>query len=282
MPLANAIAEQQLARFVDDGFVVIEIPDAVQRQIKDIFDGASEFFDESDQAKLLSRLPQDAGYRPYGVEYSQSSARPDQIESFTANYRIPPSLLYSIPDKARHLYNKMLKLFDVFETAAENLVIQIAERITGKSHFETLQGGFHAYSVLQLNYSKPSQLNADYVHELHEDGSLVTISSVTGPGFELQTKDGSFLPLTPCGKEILFISGEILWLLSGGRVRPVYHRVQPASSSPERMSLLFFADLRPDLCIPWVKSQMNENVAIGERVLKNGIRFGLSEWKSAD
>jgi len=282
MPAGIIIREQQLARFMNEGFLLVEASDSIQRGISEVFTSGAEFFRESNATKMLSRLEDDTGYRPYGVEYSQSPTRPDQIESFTVSYRIPPSQVDSVPGNARHLYKRMLGLFDIFESAAERLTIEIADRITGTSHADILRSGFHTYSVLQLNLSRPAHLSTDYVHELHEDGSLLTMSSVTGPGFELQANNGSFLPLTPSGAEILLISGEILWLLSGGKVRPVYHRVQPVSSCEERMSLLFFADLRPRLCVPWVKNKVNENVDIAERVLKNSTRFGLSEWRLLD
>jgi isopenicillin N synthase-like dioxygenase len=87
------------------------------------------------------------------------------------------------------------------------------------------------------------------------------------------------VPIMPSPDELLVVSGEILWLLSGGRIRPIHHQVRPVAFRQERMSVLFFADLHPSLCQPWVVNQTNYHIDIGERVLKNATRFGLTEWK---
>ena len=107
----------------------------------------------------------------------------------------------------------------------------------------------------------------------------MTAMTVTGPGLELKAADGSFVPTQPTN-ELLFISGEILNLLSGGNIPTIYHRVRNVSSLGERMSLLFFADMNPDLCEPWIVNNTNAGVNIGRRALENPARFGLAKWKS--
>jgi hypothetical protein len=42
---------------------------------------------------------------------------------------------------------------------------------------------------------------------------------------------------------------------------------------------LFFADINPKLCQPWVSNEINRNVDIGSLVLKNPTRYGLEEWE---
>ena len=107
----------------------------------------------------------------------------------------------------------------------------------------------------------------------------MTVMTVTGAGLELKAPDGSFVPMQPTG-ELLFMSGEILNLLSGGRIPAIYHRVHTAPGLEERMSLLFFADMNPSHCDPWISNETNVGVDIGRRVLKNSTRYGLAEWKS--
>jgi isopenicillin N synthase-like dioxygenase len=74
--------------------------------------------------------------------------------------------------------------------------------------------------------------------------------------------------------------GDIAYLLSGGRIRPLYHRVQTDINFEERMALLFFADVSPELCDPWVINEVNRNVNIGDRVLNNSQRFGVQAFKA--
>jgi isopenicillin N synthase-like dioxygenase len=69
--------------------------------------------------------------------------------------------------------------------------------------------------------------------------------------------------------------GEIIWLLSGGRIPPLFHRVNPKPSCEERIALLFFGDINPSACEPWVENEFNRGVDIGRRVLTSVNRFGL-------
>jgi hypothetical protein len=48
------------------------------------------------------------------------------------------------------------------------------------------------------------------------------------------------------------------------------------------MALLFFGDLDPRLCEPWVRNQVNASVDISKRVLKSVNRFGLQGFSSEE
>jgi isopenicillin N synthase-like dioxygenase len=264
-----------------DGFALVTTPGMAEASLKEIFDAGRTFFQRDRAEKTLNRLPNDCGYRPHGVEYSQSPSRPDEVESFSLCRPSDVTNLANFSASGANLYEKMAKLFNMAELIAEKLAVRLAAELTGTSYERRFSGAFRRFSLLQLNYSQPSRIGAEYINEVHEDGSLVTIISVTGPGLELQRQDGSFVSVTPLVDKLLLMSGEILWLLSGGRIPPVHHRVRPVTCLDERMSLLFFADLNPDLCEPWVANDVNANIDIGERVRKNPLRFGLSEWESS-
>jgi isopenicillin N synthase-like dioxygenase len=173
----------------------------------------------------------------------------------------------------------MLILFDLIEPMVEDITGRAASRLTGIPAEKKFFGSFRNWSMLQLNYSRPSSTEAEFINEVHEDGCLMTVMTVTGPGLELKVSDGSFLPMQPTG-EFLFMSGEILSLLSGDCIPAIYHRVRTAPTLGERMSLLFFADINPDLCTPWISNEANANIDIGRRVLENSTRYGLTKWKS--
>jgi isopenicillin N synthase-like dioxygenase len=130
-----------------------------------------------------------------------------------------------------------------------------------------------------LNYSRPAEVTTPYINEAHEDGAFLTVAYANAPGLELRTADGDFVPTTNGQDNVLILPGEIAWLLSGGSVRPLYHRVRPDARFHERMTLLFFGDIDPGLCQPWVLNEVNKGVDIGARVLRNPTRFGLQEWK---
>jgi isopenicillin N synthase-like dioxygenase len=274
------IPKDVLQRFETDGFIVLNVDNEIQQSIQTSFDAGSLFFSGTLHEKRASILPADTGYRPFGVEYSDNSKRPDQMESFSVSLKTRNAAHTLESDRARSLHKAMLRTMDLFETIAEVITIRVANELGGREQSRSLCGAFHRWSFLQLNYSRPSQVKDGFINDTHEDGCLMTVASANGPGFELETAHGSYRPANSKPNEVLILPGEIIWLLSGGRIRPLFHRVYPDRALSERMSLLFFGDIDPRLCTPWIKNNINEGIDIGHRVLKNPSRFGLQEWNS--
>ena len=218
------------------------------------------------------------GYRPYAAEYSKSPLNPDQVESFSVSAgMISGGDLVSA--SARLLCESMLSCYAVLESIAEELVIELAKSLTKLEAGNLFRGELRYWSRLQLNYSKPKDVQVDFINESHEDGSLLTIAHTVQPGLELELSGENFCPVTNSATDVLVIPGEIAWLLSGGILRPIFHRVRPVPECSERMALLFFADINPKLCQPWISNETNRNVDIGSLVLKNPTRYGLQEWE---
>jgi isopenicillin N synthase-like dioxygenase len=265
-------------RFIADGFLRIPITKNAYEAVASTFKTAYPFFRASSEEKNLNRLPEDGGYRPFGVEYSQSPDSPDHVESFTTSDRTRTITSKLPTESAQILHQHMLVAFGALESIAETLTIRLAEAISGRLYTEKLRGGFRRWSRLQLNYSRPADTTAAYINEAHEDGVLMTVACATGPGLEFQTTDGNFKPVTTSSGEVLAMPGEITWLLSGGLIRPLYHRVRPVAKYQERLALLFLGDIYPSLCEPWVTNEVNANIDIGARVLTSATRFGLQSF----
>lgn len=275
MRLAKVIPEDAVERLKNDGFLLITLTKQACKNVAATFEAAYPFFRAPPDEKNKNILPEELGYRPTGIEYSQSPDRPDPIESFTVDGRtdaVPPDCKSA---SARELYKQMLSTFDVFERIAEALTIRLADTLGGKSAGSALRGALRRWSCLQLNYSRPADADAPFINESHEDGHLLTVSCANEPGLEIQTAGGDFVPMTTTPDEVIIMPGEIVWLLSGGQIRPLYHRVRRESGCSERLALLFFGDISPRLCRPWVHSDVNEGIDIGGRVLTNAARFGL-------
>jgi isopenicillin N synthase-like dioxygenase len=261
-----------------DGYLLLTVPPEIEGLLSSVFDAAHRFFLEPEEAKEKNRALRDMGYRPYAGEYSRSPASPDQVESFSVGARmIEPKELHS--DSAQVLCERMLACYDVLELIAEELTIELANALSRTAVGEKLRGELHRWSRLQLNYSRPREVQAPFINESHEDGALLTIGHAREPGLELQISDNESVSITNRSNSVLVIPGDIAWLLSGGFLRPMFHRVRPVPSCPERLALLFFADVNPRLCEPWVRNEINQGVDIGGLVLKNPLRFGLGEWE---
>jgi isopenicillin N synthase-like dioxygenase len=272
--LAQNIPETVLETFRIEGYLRLELACTTAKAVADAFDAAFTFFHSPLEEKLLNMLPADGGYRPFGIEYSRSPDVPDQIESFTTSYWTH-SLVDRLPTaSARQLHARMGTVKDALESIAEALTLRLEEGIRGYSS-QTLRGGFQRWSRLQLNYSRPASVKAPFINELHEDGVLMTVTSVTGPGLEVQTQNGSVIPLVTGPTEVLAMTGEIAYLLSGGIIPAVYHQVRPIPAWTERLAFVFLADVDPHLCAPWIETGINKGVDIGERVRTSAKRYGL-------
>lgn len=224
--------------------------------------------------KLQDQIGDEFGYRPTGIEYSQSPDRPDPIESFSASKRTASYVTRFHSQEGRRLYRQMLGAIDLFEPIAELVTRKTADTLGGDG--DRLIGAMHRWSVLQLNYSRPADVAVPFIHEAHEDGHVLTLAAASGSGLEIAGADGRFVPLLNDRDSLLIMPGEILWLLSGGCIRPLVHRVIPQPALTERLALLFFADIDPRQCSPWIANNINAGVDIGRRVLTNARRFGLT------
>jgi isopenicillin N synthase-like dioxygenase len=263
----------------NSGYFIFRPSNRIGDAINDTFEVAYQFFKLPAAEKILDRLPEDFGYRPTGIEYSQSPDRPDPIESFTASIRTRKMLSELRSTSAQILYWRMLEVISLLEPFCELLVLRLAQLLGGDSLVKKLKGALNQWSCLQINYSRPADITVPYLHELHEDGHLITLASVSGPGLEIKSNQGQFISVNPISDEIIIMPGEIAWLLSGGAIRPLYHQVKPVKSCPRRLSLLFFVDIDPRLCTPWILNEVNKNVDIGSKVLSNAERFGLDGFK---
>jgi|GEM_PF-2928903 len=277
MTIEELAAPSAMHSLTTDGFLLVSIPDGTRKAIDSTFRRGAEFFRQTVEAKMTTSLAGDLGYRAYGVEYSSSPERPDQMESFTIN-RGCADRLRQLPNiGGRDLSSDMAHTLELFASVATSLTRSLAH-FFGQDTDGLLSNSLMDWSILQLNFSRPSRAQGEYINEVHEDGSLLTVASVTGHGLEIQRNSGLFAPVTPAHDQLLIFPGEILHLLSAGLIKPCYHRVNALDYLPERMSLLLFADCDPKLCEPWVTGDANRGVNIGERVLNNSLRFGLKEW----
>jgi isopenicillin N synthase-like dioxygenase len=276
MAMVKIVPEDAVERLKNEGFLLIQLTEQARMALASTFEAAYPFFRATLDEKSSNTLSEDLGYRPKGIEYSQSPERPDPIESFTADVRTR-AVINDLPSaRARLLYKRMQATINVLEPIAEALTMLLADALSVGEIGEKLHGAFRRWSCLQVNYSQPANTPEAFINELHEDGHLITLSCSDGPGLEVQTRRGDFARITTADDEILVMPGEIVWLLSGGQIRPLYHQVRRESSCRERLAILFFGDIDPKFCEPWVKNKVNKGVDIGARVLTNAARFGLN------
>jgi isopenicillin N synthase-like dioxygenase len=257
-----------------DGFALLQADQSIAGTLSSVFSSGYEFFRLPLEDKTRNTLPEDAGYRPFGAEYSKSSDSPDRIETFTASDR-SRRLADALPAlSARRLHNLMMQAADGIEPIAEALVASLAHTVRGQVT-PIQRGALRRWSRVQLNYSQPMVSPNALINDEHEDGVLLTFAVSTGPGMELRDRSAAFVPIATSPSRVLVMPGEIAWLLSGGALQPQFHRVLADPACAEREALLYFVDLDPSQCTPWVANAINDGIDIGERVIRSAHRFGL-------
>jgi isopenicillin N synthase-like dioxygenase len=275
MPLTGVIPQNVGQKLAKERFLVLRVSGPIQESVRATFDAALPFFQEPLDLKSRCSFSQDMGYRPFGGEYSESSSTPDQLESFSISARVPIPLAALPSANVKILYERMAATFDMLEPLAEALALELANELGQRRMDEKLCGALRRWSRLQLNYSRPAEVSVPFVNAFHDDLNLLTINFADEPGLEVGVTEDEITEVVRHSGEAVILPGEIMWLLSGGQIKPLSHRVRADPRIPERLALLFFADPEPAACEPWVANEVNRDVDIGERVRKNVHRFGL-------
>jgi isopenicillin N synthase-like dioxygenase len=273
-------AKTLIERPADLGYALIELAPLEAGAVAEVISAAQSFFRLPPVEKAKCRLGLAAGYRPYGIEYSNSPERPDEMETFSTT-AASMSDGSSLPSgSGRDLHGRTAVAFRLLEPLAERLVVALAENLTSRPWKEALSGALHRWSCLQVNHSHPSKARSEFINEVHEDGHFLTLVYATSEGLEVGQADGGFVRVTTASNQMVVMLGGIASLMTNGRLVPLYHRVRSIPTCAERTSVLFFADLAPDLCQPWIVGETNRSVDIGARIRLNPTRFGLQKYGS--
>jgi isopenicillin N synthase-like dioxygenase len=266
---ANEVYHRDL---LEKGYALFALPDEVEGGIQAVYALAEDFFRLAPDLKERAELPFGCGHMPFGQEHSGDPERPDHAEIFIASARTAPlaEALDIVP--ARLLHAAMMRVFDAIEPLAEDLVRHIAAELYSGSA-ERLRGGLRRWSQLQLNRALPTEPDV-LVNMPHEDGHVLTFAHATAPGLELSIAS-EFVPIGRPPKRVVLMPGSALTLLTGGQIPPLHHQVRAHLSESPRLSLMFFADLDPNLCQAWRSDACNEGVDVGAHVLANSPRFGV-------
>ncbi len=211
------------------------------------------------------------GYRELGPEYALVPERPDLTESFTAwNFnRVRPEL---------ESWRAGCPLHGAIRDASSLLADLVGGLFTAMTDYWSPGAPelcFHNATHIQLNYYQPSLHRRDLLQDPHEDGHLVTIVATNQPGLEIEV-DGKFVPADIGENELLLMPGSLLSLMTGYRVKPLFHQVRNTHRTDPRSSLLYFVNPEIDQQIaPWIANQSNKGIDIVERANNAPKKFGL-------
>ena len=261
------------AELVVNGSDRISVPQEAVATMATLLAEARHFFEAPTAHKARFEAAKTAtmtGWRRIGVEYSQTPDRPDLNETFC--YRHRDDAAAAVPEHP--LRTACRNAQRVLDAAASTALRSLADAI-GVTHgvepIRTLEE-----SWLQLNWSRPSTANREFIQDAHEDGHLLTLLLADAPGLEILDPKQGWVPVWPTLESVLVFAGECSALLVDGRVVPMMHRVRARNEVTTRLSVAYFVN--PDLdqtLEPWIQGARNKGIDLLRWGQLNPARFGL-------
>ena len=263
---------QFVRQFEQTGFARVPLTDAMARKIDRIYGLGEEFFVRSEVEKQSYSMQSFVeGYRELGPEYSQVPERPDLTESFSAwnRNRGRPEVEEAVG--GLELHRALREVSDEWSLIVRGIFRAMADAwAPGSPELRSYNGTY-----VQLNYYEPSQHSAELLQDSHEDAHLLTLVKANAPGLEIEV-DGKFIPAGADGNEIVFMPGSLLSLMTGYKIKPMYHQVRNTHRRDPRSSLLLFVNPEIDQKLePWIKNESNAGIDIIERANEGPKQFGM-------
>jgi len=254
------------------GYALIRVSAGTLAVLDEIFESAAGFFSLSPEEKVRFERPDILeGYRRYGAEHSGPEDRPDLNETFSLVLRN-----MAREDIAR--WKEVNPLHRALRAAASHysaLVDGVLDEIRREFNPRGDRIASADFSYFQLNHYRPRVETRDFLQDAHEDGHLLTVVTSRQPGLEAEI-GGRFEPINFARNEVLVMPGSILTLMTGGRIKPLPHRVRNVRSVATRASLMYFCNAsvtHPPRA--WVAAADGSMPDIGRANVEASKLFGL-------
>lgn len=246
-----------------DGFVLVDDPDAPGPErpspwVQDAYALCPALFGLPLADRLACERPEDGrqrGYTPFGTEHAKDRAtadlkefwqvgRPDAAAGVPAN-AFPATLPSAEP--------VLVGLFSALERVADDLLDALALHLALRPGAlrELTVGGNSVLRVIHYPPVGPEVPPGAVRAAAHEDINLMTVlPASTDSGLEILDRDGRWLAVQPPPGALIVDTGDMMALLTGGRLPATTHRVVnpsgPDATARSRFSLPYFVHPRPD------------------------------------
>lgn len=189
------------------------------------------------------------GWHRYATRYATYASWPDQNETFAMH----GVTWQTVPGHERVLglcaaiaaYEAMMA------TLTEAILTQFAAYYRQACPLITAP-----YSHTEVNwYGTPPRRAWPYLQERHEDGHLLSVAACNRSGLEMEI-DGRMRPVWPGDGHLTILAGSTLTAMTGGEIKPVYHRVLNCEL-PARVTVMHFVDVAPERVAPYVRNSWN-------------------------
>jgi isopenicillin N synthase-like dioxygenase len=207
------------------------------------------------------------GWRPIGVEYSQSPDRPDMNETFCFR---------ASDDTGGLVESALMKACRAAQRVLDAVSTSVLSSIAVEMGLDVPVVTTNFESWLQMNWSRPAAVKREFIQEPHEDGHLITLLMADARGLEVLEEETGWRGVLPSPENLICFPGECGALLTADAIRPTMHRVVAHPDVESRLSVAYFVNPNLDQVLnPWVDSPRNAGVDLLLWGQQNPARFGL-------
>lgn len=257
------------------GFVTVVGHGVPVELLERAYDEARGVFALPEGVKQRYETPENGrqrGYTSFGVEHAKDTLVPDLKEFWHVGRElgadhplhrsgdVPPNLF---PGERPSFGATFRELYTQLEGFAGRL-LEAVEQYLGEppGYFARLTRDGN--SVLRVIHypDVPDAVPGAVRAAAHEDINLLTVLPVsTRPGLQVMTRDGRWLDVTPPPHVMVCDTGDMMAVLTGGRLPATTHRVvNPESRDGGRLSMPFFLHPHPDALLGPSQGALNPPV----------------------
>jgi isopenicillin N synthase-like dioxygenase len=247
----------------DLGFVALANHGIDRALLSRAYDVAGEVFAQPEAVKRRYEDPasgRERGYTSFGVERALDGAAPDLKEFWHVGRTLPPDHAAVLagrlhpnrfPSEVPAFGPTFRALYDSMEAFAHRLLDGVGAWLElPPAYFRDMVA--EGNSVLRVihypDLGRPAPPGAVRAAQ-HEDINLITVlPASTRPGLQLLTREGDWLPVHTPPDVMICDTGDMMQLLTGGRLPSTTHRVVNPEGVGDggRLSMPFFVHPRPD------------------------------------
>ncbi len=260
------------------GFVAIIEHDVPEDLLGGAYAQAQALFALPDAQKRRYEDPttgRQRGYTSMGVERAKDQTVPDIKEFWHVGRREGDVVPNVEPAEVPAFTPTFYRLFDELDRVATTLLTSVGVYLGKPGGFfeDFTRGGNSIIRVIHYpplgDDVEPGAVRA----AAHEDINLMTVLPVaTEPGLQLMTREGTWIDVQTPPNVMVCDSGDMMQLLTGGRLRSTTHRVvnPPGNSNRSRYSMPFFCHPRADAVLQ-DEPRVLADAFLMERLRANGV-----------
>ena len=243
------------------GFVAVTHHGLRDGLLAEAYQVSQDVFALPDAVKQQYETPEDGrqrGYTSFGVEHAKDTAAPDLKEFWHVGRTLPADheLVQSgdvpanqFPSELPAFGATMSELFAAQERFANRLLEDLGDylELPPGTFADLIENGNSVLRVIHYP-DQEGEVPAGAVRAAqHEDINLIPVlPASTRPGLQILTRDGEWLPVTTPPDVMICDTGDMMQLITGGRLPATTHRVvNPEGADGGRLSMPFFLHPNP-------------------------------------